>query len=74
MIAPNPSFAVQGQNLAFRAWAKAQGLAVRRQPESLQGEGDIWGVPLKGRRGWIWDAGERQVGLHVVGSTLQLRF
>lgn len=48
---------------SFRTWADGMGLLVRRQPEALQGEGDVWGVPLNRRRGWLYDAGVGRVGV-----------
>lgn len=68
MIARVRPVPVRGQNQEFRAWAKANGYRVRKQPEALQGEGDVWAIPLKGRRGWLWDAGPNTLGVHVQGS------
>lgn len=47
----------------FRTWAEGMGLLVKKQPEALQGEGDVWGVPLNRRRGWLYDAGTGRVGV-----------
>lgn len=57
------------QNAAFRAWAKSMGYVVKKQPEALQGDGDVWGVPLNQRRGWLYDAGPNTVGVDFRGTT-----
>ncbi len=62
----------RGQNQAFREWAAGQGLRVRKQPDTLQGEGDIYAIPLMGRRGWLWDASPTTLGLHLVGLPIYL--
>ena len=52
----------------FRTWAEGLGLLVKKQPEALQGDGDVWGVPLKRGRGWIWDAGPGMIGVDYRAS------
>lgn len=57
---------------AFRTWAEGMGLVVKKQPPALQGEGDVYGVPLKGRRGWLYDAGPGMVGVDFRAGTKAL--
>lgn len=56
----------------FVAWARALGLAVRREPEWLAGDVRGWCVPLNGGRGWLLDEGPSRVGVVYIGSPRQI--
>ena len=54
---------------AFRTWAEGMGFVVKKQPPALQGDGDVYGVPLNRRRGWLYDAGNGMVGVDFRASS-----